>query len=620
MKKLLKTIALLGALTVIVTTAGAATYYVAMDGSDASAGTTTYTAWATIDKATSTMVAGDTTYVRGGTYRESAVFDYSGNTTDGYITLAAYPGEQPTIDGSTHADAWGAVLGASGKSYIVIDGLNVTGTATGISVGFQGPGSNIIVRNGEITAHNGKMCIWFKGDGASNRLQWVTVDNMYVHNNTTSTYEAIRFDSNVRYFRATNNRVVNNSNIGIDAVGWKHDYELNPMYGLFEGNTVTGSGSSGNGLYTDGASHVVIQHNWVYSNAYGISISAESAGDTQTGSGARYNYVWKNLNAGLTLGNGTATNGRIKDCFVVQNTFVNNTATAWCHDLGLNWTLGGIIYSNNITMADDNYQHKLLYSKAYFYDTNSITANYNRYSPTDAVFESVQGNSNGFSAYQTRASPNEADSTAGDPGFADADANDYSLASGSACRDTAGPIAFTTDANTGTAVSVDIAMPLKDGYSGLFSPDRIVIGGNAPVSIVSVDYDTNTVTLAASRSWAVGDRINYYSVGDIRVLYGTGPDIGANEYLVTDTPTPTVTLEDTPTRTPSPTSTPTPVASPTPTATISVVYTIVITASPTVTCTPTATPVRIQLLPAWLLHQLRDPSLVSPKDRGAINQ
>lgn len=593
MKNLLKIVALLGLLTAPAATAGAATYYVATDGSDAAAGTNTWTAWLTIDKATSTMVAGDTTYVRGGTYRESAVFDNSGDTTNGYITLAAYPGEQPTIDGSTFAEAWGAVLGASGKSYIVVDGLDVTGTATGISVGFQGPGTNITVKNGEITGHNGKMCIWFKGDGALKRLQQVTVDNMYVHNNITSTYEAIRFDANIRYFKAINCRVVDNSNIGIDAVGWKHDPELNPMYGLFQGNTVTGTASSGNGLYSDGASQVVIQHNWVYSNAYGISISAESAGDTQTGSGARYNYVWKNLNAGLTLGNGTITNGKIEDCFGVHNTFAGNTAVAWSHDLGLNWTLPGISYMNNITAADDNYQHKLLYTRSYWYNQVSFTADGNRYYPTDAVFESVQGNTSGFAAYQSLANPNEVHSTAGDPGFTNYGADDYTLASGSACRDIAVPIAVTTDANTGTAMSVSVSVPIRDGHDGLYPPDELVIGTNLPVAVVSVDNASNTVVLAASRSWAVGDKISYYRVGGVRVYYGTGADVGANEYLVTDTPTSTATPTPTNTPTATPTRTPTSASTQTCTATSTLTprdtRTWTPTHTPTVTKTPTKT-------------------------------
>src|SRR5689334_9873609 len=49
----------------------AATYYVSTTGSDNNNGTSLSTPWRTINKAAQTMVAGDTVYIRGGTYRES---------------------------------------------------------------------------------------------------------------------------------------------------------------------------------------------------------------------------------------------------------------------------------------------------------------------------------------------------------------------------------------------------------------------------------------------------------------------------------------------------------------------------------------------------------------------
>src|ERR1051325_7473065 len=49
----------------------ATTYYVSTSGSDGNNGTSLSTPWRTINKAAQTMVAGDTVYIRGGTYRES---------------------------------------------------------------------------------------------------------------------------------------------------------------------------------------------------------------------------------------------------------------------------------------------------------------------------------------------------------------------------------------------------------------------------------------------------------------------------------------------------------------------------------------------------------------------
>jgi hypothetical protein len=74
-------------------------YYVAPTGSDLNPGTEIQP-WQTIQKAADTLTAGDTVYVRAGTYRERIIPQNSGSEGDHYITYAAYPGETVTIDGN----------------------------------------------------------------------------------------------------------------------------------------------------------------------------------------------------------------------------------------------------------------------------------------------------------------------------------------------------------------------------------------------------------------------------------------------------------------------------------------------------------------------------------------
>lgn len=69
----------------------AATYYVSPTGSDTANGSSG-TPWRTMQKAANTMVAGDTTIVRDGTYLESTsglVFNFADGTAGNYITLKA---------------------------------------------------------------------------------------------------------------------------------------------------------------------------------------------------------------------------------------------------------------------------------------------------------------------------------------------------------------------------------------------------------------------------------------------------------------------------------------------------------------------------------------------------
>jgi hypothetical protein len=85
-----------------------------------------------------------------------------------------------------------------------------------------------------------------------------------------------------------------------------------------------------------------------------------------------------------------------------------------------------------------------------------------------------------------------------------------------------------------TALVVNDASYFQDSYglSNAYStvyPDCISITTvTNHVCISSVNYSTNTITLASAISWSNGDHIWLYSKSDnARVLYGTAPDMGA---------------------------------------------------------------------------------------------
>ena len=74
-------------------------YYVSPGGNDMNPGTITLP-WQTIQKAADSLLAGDTVYIRSGTYHERVIPQHSGSDVDHPITYAAYPGEIATIDGT----------------------------------------------------------------------------------------------------------------------------------------------------------------------------------------------------------------------------------------------------------------------------------------------------------------------------------------------------------------------------------------------------------------------------------------------------------------------------------------------------------------------------------------
>jgi len=75
-----------------------ATYYVSPSGSDSAAGTLEQP-FATVQHGVNRLLAGDTLMLRAGTYHENVTVPASG-TASAPITLAAYPGETPTLVGA----------------------------------------------------------------------------------------------------------------------------------------------------------------------------------------------------------------------------------------------------------------------------------------------------------------------------------------------------------------------------------------------------------------------------------------------------------------------------------------------------------------------------------------
>ena len=85
--------------------AHAATYYVSPYGNNNNQGTTASAPLKTINRALEKVVAGDTVYLRGGTYREQVEVKRPG-AAGKPIIIAAYPGEVPTIKGSDVVTGW----------------------------------------------------------------------------------------------------------------------------------------------------------------------------------------------------------------------------------------------------------------------------------------------------------------------------------------------------------------------------------------------------------------------------------------------------------------------------------------------------------------------------------
>lgn len=125
-------------LWIIPALASSATYYVAPTGNNANNGSEA-APWATVKKAVDTMVAGDTTYLRGGTFVETAEVRFArSGTASAPITLKAYPNETPIIsfsdpsNGTHRVVIWNSSGANVAIGWIVIEGITFEDCAVGV--------------------------------------------------------------------------------------------------------------------------------------------------------------------------------------------------------------------------------------------------------------------------------------------------------------------------------------------------------------------------------------------------------------------------------------------------------------------------------------------------------
>jgi len=118
--------------------------------------------------------------------------------------------------------------------------------------------------------------------------------------------------------------------------------------------------------------------------------------------------------------------------------------------------------------------------------------------------------------------------------------SDMSLQAGSPAIDAGGELTIVaaSDSGSGTSLVVEDAHYFQDGWAGV-QADWIAVGSASnTVQIATINYDTNTITLASAISRNGNDPVYLFRDSDgTQVLYGNYPDVGAVEYQ-SGSPTP----------------------------------------------------------------------------------
>ena len=341
-------------LSILTQRAWAADYYVSKSGSDSNPGTEAQP-WKTIQKAANTLAAGDTVYIKAGTYKERVIPKNSGSSGK-YITFTAYPGDTVSIDGSgiTLPAYWGGLLDISNKSYIKISGLRIMNagpydnnpgilvdhcsditiennytyntTSSGIGVWDS---SNIIIDNNEVekACNDGEQeCITV---AITNNFE---IKNNHVHHNGPGTMggEGIDAKDGSRNGKIYNNHLHHLNRLGIYVDAWdKHTENIevfrNIVHDIYDNDGFTLASESGG----------LLENICIYNNiAYNCDI------------------------CGLTISrNGESPTHPMKNIKIINNTFYNNGDGGWGGGIAVdNPYIQNVVIRNNIVSRNMTFQ------------------------------------------------------------------------------------------------------------------------------------------------------------------------------------------------------------------------------------------------------------------------
>ena len=297
-------------------------------------------------------------------YLEKLQFISGGNKEEGYITLMAFPGEMPVLDG-TNTNGSNMIL-IQDKGHIRIIGFEICNNLNvndGSGIRILGSGSYIELRNNQIHDIRGEHAMGItvyatKSEPISN----LTIDHNAIYDCEPSQSEALVLNGNVTDFKVINNIVRDVNNIGIDFIGGESsinaDPELVARNGICRGNQVYNANSDygggyAAGIYVDGGKNIIIENNYVSGCDLGIEIGAENASIITSGIIVRNNLIYLNEKVGLIFGGYADHTGRVKKCLFYNNTcYKNDTLNEGWGEFVIQYAEENIIKNNIFYSAD----------------------------------------------------------------------------------------------------------------------------------------------------------------------------------------------------------------------------------------------------------------------------
>lgn len=349
--KIITLVLLLHSLSVQPARAAGATYYVSTSGSDGYPGTMNLP-WRTIQKAANVAQAGDTVYVRGGTYREKVIVSNSG-AEGNYITFSSYPGETAVIDvnGISMTNYHEGGFTINHKNYIRVIGFRVINSKSTGNGGF----GIVCYQSDHCVIRNNRTYNTYRSGIISRSSTNVTIDGNDVELANNNGEQEMITVSGGAFITVTNNHVHHggpgtNGGEGINILNGAHDV-------LVKGNHVHHNPRAG--IYVDAYKantyNITIDGNIVHDNQRtGIAIEAEVSGFGLDNIVVVNNLVYRNVRSGIVLGDWGR--GTLRNIAIVNNTVAQNGIGTGHGGIGLwNDRARNVIVRNNILSQNESF-------------------------------------------------------------------------------------------------------------------------------------------------------------------------------------------------------------------------------------------------------------------------
>jgi len=313
-------------------------YYVAPGGNDLNPGTAAKP-WQTIQKAADTLVAGDTVYIRAGTYNERVVPQNSGSAGN-TITYAAYPGETATIDGTgVVVPEYSGLFDLAERDYIRVSGLRV------IHSSYYGI---VADTSSHVTIEHNYTYDTYSSGISSWTSTHVIVDGNEVVGACTGPWQEHISISNTDTFEVRYNHIhdVMPGTEGKEGLSIKDASSHGKVYGnhVYNLNHV--------GIYVDAETEhlfdIEVYQNLVHDiEAMGFSLASEQGGLLENI--RLYNNIAYNNLVGLWLSACCIATHPFKDITIINNTFAYNGREGWGGGIGIeNTQVQNVVIRNNI--------------------------------------------------------------------------------------------------------------------------------------------------------------------------------------------------------------------------------------------------------------------------------